>query len=58
MYLTDYGEESVLLRVGVVDGAIRYVEPVPVRIDHQLLSLDTDGVMLARFLSATRALHE
>ncbi|MFW5884134.1 MAG: CapA family protein [bacterium] len=57
MFVTEFGEESVLLRVGIVDGAIRYVEPVPVRIDHQLLSLDPDGRQLPRMLEGTRALH-
>ena len=57
MFVTEYGEESVFLRIGVVDGAIRYVEPVPVRIDHQLLSLDTQEHLAERFSAATRALH-
>lgn len=57
MFVTEYGEQSVLLRVGVVDGGIRYVEPVPVRIDHQLLALDPDGGQLPRMLDGTRALH-
>lgn len=57
MFVTEYGEESVLLRVGVVDSAIRYVEPVPVRIDRQLLALDPDGRQLARMLDGSRVLH-
>lgn len=57
MFVTEYGEESVLLRVGVVDGEIRYVEPVPVRIDRQLLALDPGGRQLARMLEGTRELH-
>ncbi len=57
MFVTEYGEESVFLRIGIVEGAIRYVEPIPVRIDHQLLSLDTEGLLVERFSAATRALH-
>jgi poly-gamma-glutamate synthesis protein (capsule biosynthesis protein) len=57
MYLTEYGEESVLLKVGVVDGNIRYVEPIPVRIDHQLLSLDRETALTERMQSATAALN-
>jgi poly-gamma-glutamate synthesis protein (capsule biosynthesis protein) len=58
MYVTEYGEESVLLRVGVVDNTIVYVDPVPVRINHQLLSLDRGAAMLERFVAGTRALHD
>ena len=57
MYLTEYGEQSMVLRIGVVAGRIRYVEPIPVRIDHQRLSLDTDDQLRERFSSATRVLH-
>lgn len=57
MYATEYGEQSVLLRIGVVDGRVAYVEPIPVRINHQLLSIDTGTAMLERFAAATRALH-
>ena len=57
MFGTDYGEESLFLRVGVVDGAIRYVEPVPVRIDHQVISIDRTGAILERLRAETRRLH-
>ncbi|MFW6212282.1 MAG: CapA family protein [Spirochaetota bacterium] len=57
MYLTEHGEESVLLEVGVVDGAIRYVEPIAVAIDHQLLSLDRDTALLRRMQASTARLN-
>lgn len=56
MFVTEYGEQSVLLRIGVVDGTIRYVEPVPVTIDHQLLRLDTGTALSDRLEAATRVL--
>jgi len=58
MFATEYGEQSVVLRVGVVDGAIRYVEPVPVTIDHQLLGLDRGDALLDRMSQGTRILQE
>jgi poly-gamma-glutamate synthesis protein (capsule biosynthesis protein) len=57
MFVTEYGEQSVLLRIGLVDGVIRYVEPVPVRIDHQRISLDAQDALLERFLGETERLH-
>jgi poly-gamma-glutamate synthesis protein (capsule biosynthesis protein) len=57
MYLTEFGEESVLLKVGVVDGAIRYVEPIAVAIDHQLLSLDRDTALTERMQASTERLN-
>ena len=57
MYLTEYGEESMLLRVGYADERVRYVELVPVRIDHQTISVDTSDGALDRVLTATRRLN-
>jgi poly-gamma-glutamate synthesis protein (capsule biosynthesis protein) len=57
MYLTEYGEESMLLRVGYADAGVRYVELVPVRIDHQTISVDTSEGALDRVLAATRSLN-
>jgi poly-gamma-glutamate synthesis protein (capsule biosynthesis protein) len=56
MFLTEFGEQSLLLRVGVVDGEIRYVEPIPVEINHQLLKLDTGNELRTRLAAATMAL--
>jgi poly-gamma-glutamate synthesis protein (capsule biosynthesis protein) len=53
---TRYGEESMILSVGVHNGEIRYVEFYPVAIDNRTVSLDKSGIILNRFLSRTREL--
>ena len=58
MFVTEFGEESIFLRIGLVDGEIRYVDPVPVRIDHQRISLDASEAILRRVRQNTRRLHE
>ncbi len=57
MFLTEFGEESKLVRVGIADGSIRYLELVPVRIDHQTISLDRDPQALDRIYRATERLR-
>ena len=56
MFLTEYGEESKLVRVGIADGEIRYLEMLPVRIDHQTISLDQDSGALDRIYAASERL--
>jgi len=58
MFVTEHGEESLLLRVGLVGGVIRYVDPVAVRIDNQFTSRDELATVMPRFLAETRRLHE
>lgn len=58
MFLTEYGEESMLLRIGIADARVRYLEILPVRINHQLLSIDDDPAALDRFYAATARLNE
>ncbi|MBN1687460.1 MAG: CapA family protein [Spirochaetales bacterium] len=54
---TDYGEESMVLLLGIVDGMIRYIEMVPVKIDGKTLSLDRTGAILTRVLERSAALN-
>jgi poly-gamma-glutamate capsule biosynthesis protein CapA/YwtB (metallophosphatase superfamily) len=53
---TAYGEESVILLLGISDHKVRYVEMVPVAIDGTMLSIDTSGKILSRILERTRRL--
>lgn len=54
---TAYGEEGLLLLVGVQDGAARYVRPVPVRLDGKKVEVDKGSALLKRFFSATKELR-
>ncbi len=51
---TPYGEESIILRIGLVENNIRYVEAIPVRIDGRTVHVDRSGTILNRFT----ALHQ
>lgn len=51
---TRYGEESVLLSLGIHEGEVRYVEFHPVRLRNQVLGLDRSGEILKRFLGLCR----
>lgn len=54
---TKYGEESLILGVGVVDQTVRYVELFPVRINNRTVAMDTGGEILERVLAQTEELH-
>ncbi len=54
---TRYGEESLILRLGVHENVIRYVELEPVQIDGRTLSIDHSGRILARVLRQTEKLN-
>jgi poly-gamma-glutamate capsule biosynthesis protein CapA/YwtB (metallophosphatase superfamily) len=58
MYETRYGEESALLLFGVEGGRVRYLRFLPVRINHQTLSLDTSEQIRERFIASTRAMND
>ena len=55
---TAYGEESLILLLGISDGKIRYLRPVPVQIDGKRLSVDRSGKILERVFQRTAALQE
>lgn len=57
MQQTRFGEESVILTVGVAEGAIRYVEPTPVQIHGPRISLDQSGAILQRLSARTEELN-
>ena len=48
MQETQYGEESVILRVGLCEGEIKYLDIIPVKINTQYLSRDKDSTILNR----------
>ena len=50
---TAFGEESLILLVGINDNKIRYVEMVPVAIDGMTLSVDKSGEILSRIFERT-----
>lgn len=51
---TLYGEESIILRVGLVENAVRYVEAIPVHIDGRTIHIDRSGTILNRFTDLHR----
>jgi len=53
---TAYGEESLILLLGIIDKKVAYIEMVPVTIDGKTLSIDTTGQILNRVLQRTRNL--
>lgn len=55
---TRYGEQSMLLLIGLVDGHPVYLDAIPVRINNTILSVDSTGSILARFLQETERLHQ
>ena len=55
---TRYGEESLILSLGIVDNIIRYVNMIPVRISGTTISIATRGEILERVLDQTKALNE
>lgn len=58
MQETAFGEESMILMLGIHDGHIRYVRMVPVNIDVKRLSVDTSGRILSRVLALTQGLEQ
>jgi len=44
-----FAEESMILSVGIVDNTIKYLKPIPVKIDNQKLSIDSSGNISERF---------
>ena len=54
---TRYGEESLILRIGIYGNAIRYVDPKPVMIDGITVSVDQSGRILERVLTQTAQLN-
>jgi poly-gamma-glutamate synthesis protein (capsule biosynthesis protein) len=55
---TEYGEESLILNLGIYKGRVRYVEFHPVRIDGRFLALDTTEKIIRRFTALTRRFME
>ena len=53
---TPGGEDSIILRLGVYDGKVRYVQALPVRLQGGTVRRAYDGHALRDFLSRTRAL--
>jgi poly-gamma-glutamate capsule biosynthesis protein CapA/YwtB (metallophosphatase superfamily) len=54
---TRYGEESLILRLGIHDNTIRYVDLTPVQIDGITVSIDHSGRIIERVLKQTEALN-
>jgi len=54
---TDGGEQSVILRLGAYQGAVRYVEYAPVRLSGITVRLDRTGAIPRSLQSQTRALR-
>ncbi len=54
---TTYGEESLILRAGIVDGAILYLDYIPVEITGDHVTIDDTGHILERFLALVRSLE-
>lgn len=55
---TRYGEESMIVRLGVFNNAIKYVEIVPVEIEGRRLSIDQGDAILSRVLNETSRLND
>ena len=51
-----YAEESMILSVGVYNNEIKYIKPIPVKIDNQRLSIDKSGNILERFENLSKDL--
>jgi len=45
-----YGENSIILSLGIVNGEIKYVLPIPVKINNKTLQLDKRASSLKRYL--------
>lgn len=46
-----YAENSMILSVGIVNGRIKYVAPVPVKITGKTIQLDKNTDSLNRFMN-------
>ena len=55
MQETDYGEESLLLFIGIYEGAARYLRYIPVKLNGTRISEDHTGKILSRFLALTES---
>ena len=53
---TSGGEDSVILRLGIFEGKIRYVQVIPVRLRGGTVRRADDHTALKEILSRTRAL--
>ena len=54
---TAYGEESLILLLGINGQKVKFVDLVPVAIDGKTLSIDNSGQILSRILERTRLLN-
>ncbi len=44
-----FAEDSMILSVGIIDNEIKYIKPIPVKINNQRISIDKSGSILDRF---------
>ena len=57
MELTEYGEESMIFSLGIIENSIKYVEFIPVKINKKVISIDKSGKILNRFLKLTKDIN-
>ena len=48
-----FAEDSMILSAGIMNGEIKYIKVVPVKIDNQTISIDKSGNILERFITLT-----
>jgi poly-gamma-glutamate capsule biosynthesis protein CapA/YwtB (metallophosphatase superfamily) len=51
MYVMDWAEDSIILRTGVSEGRLLYVEPIPAKLSGVTVDLDKNSASLTRFLN-------
>ena len=52
----EFAEDSMILSAGIMNNNIRYLKPVPVKINNQTVSIDKSGTIIERFQTLTRDL--
>ncbi len=53
-----YGEDSMILSLGIVHGVIKYVVPIPVTIHNRTIALTKNNRSLTRYMKLTEALNK
>ncbi len=48
-----FAEDSMILSAGIINNKIVYLDPVPVKIDNQTISIDKSGNIIERFITLT-----
>ncbi|MEW5815967.1 MAG: CapA family protein, partial [Spirochaetota bacterium] len=55
---TRFGQETVILSLGIYKGKVIYTDPIPVKIDNRTISIDTSGMISKRLQLLIKSVNQ